>query len=510
MTDSAPSAATGEPDGPDPDSTGESVSPDATPGAVRSRATAASPPKRDESRSAASSRPVFGALAALGFAALVGYLALRPAPTSAARSTTHAPARVETTRARRVDHYDELRAHTGRVEAARTARVGSEIGGTLLRVLVDEGDTVAADAPLAEFDTTRLEARRGELLAERKRQEAVLAELRAGARKEDIAAQRAETARLDAAAALADLTAARTEKAYEENAVAVQDWDQARLAAEQARAAADAATARLAELTNGVRPERVDAQVAAVAALNASIESVDVDIRKASIRAPFAARVARRLADEGMVLGSGAPVLELREVPSRAADGTARGGLEIRVGVLPSFAAGLAVGEDVPIRWRGGAAGATARVRAVRADRSPSTRTVPVLLETTPAAAAVDRPLGDGDLVDVLFRRRIEIDALDLPLAALSEGPRGLWRCLVAQPLDASDAAPSHGDGSPSERTEERSSATHRLTERTVEIVHFDERRAFVRGTLGADDLVVRSGLHRLAPGMLVNAEEPR
>ena len=456
-------------------------------------------PEADPTPSARPQRPrrldplhVTGGISALAFIAGIAYLALRPAPLAKAQTLKPKAVRVVVTTLRAADSYTERRTHTGRVEAPRISRIGGEIGGTLLEVLVDEGQFVAAQQPIARFDTKRLAAQRLQRVADQVRQEAILAELRAGPRAEDIRAQKAHCRRADAAAALAKATANRMRKARDEDAVSDQEWDDARLRSEQAAAAADAARATLAELEAGTRTERIAAQVAAVEALTAAVDSLDVDIAKGTLVAPFAARVTHRLAEPGQVLAPGAPTLELREVPAEDSKPTDLSGRpEIRVGVLPALARSLEVGQTVPVRIRNRPS--NARILAIRSDQSARTRTVPILLTVEPEEGRPAVELGDGELVEVVFERTISQPGLWVPATALSEGVRGLWRCLVLTDLSA------EGDAAPDD-------ATHRLATRVVEIVHFDEQRAYVRGTLKPGDRIVRDGAHRLVPGLAVRA----
>ena len=69
-----------------------------------------------------------------------------------------------------------------------------------------------------------------------------------------------------------------------------------------------------------------------------------------------------------------------------------------------------------------------------------------------------------------------------MPVAALTEGPRGLWQSLVA----------------------EASGQQHILGKRTLEVLYADEDRAYVRGTLLPGDLLVSEGTHRVVAGQVV------
>lgn len=62
--------------------------------------------------------------------------------------------------------YAATRTFTGQIEAAATTDLGFELGGRITRVLVDEGDRVAAGEVLALLDTSALGPERAALEAE--------------------------------------------------------------------------------------------------------------------------------------------------------------------------------------------------------------------------------------------------------------------------------------------------------------------------------------------------------
>ncbi len=321
------------------------------------------------------------------------------------------------------DGYDSVLTFTGRVEARRLSRVGFEQPGLLAEVLVREGDTVRAGAVLARLDRAALLARRAELTAAQASAEADLA--------------------------LAEATAARFRDSVEDGAVTRQALDEA---VEGARAAA--ANLRLAE---------------------ARIGTVDVDLAKADLAAPYAGVITARLADEGQVLGVGTPVLELQ-------DGAPP---DIRIGIADRLAAGLAPGGVYTLELREG--DLRARLRAVLPRRAETSRTVDALFESV-ATGAPPRP---GELVSLELHEHRAAAGLWLPISALSAGERGLWRALVAVPADA---AARQGPTAPS----------HSLEARPVQVLQLESERAYVAGAIAPGEPVVTAGLHRVVPGQLV------
>jgi len=314
--------------------------------------------------------------------------------------------------------YEQLSSYTGRVEALLDSALGFEVGGLLSAVSVDEGRRVARGEVLARLDTARLQARRAEAAAAL---DSVRADLK-----------------------LAESTLARTQDAFSYKGVSQQQLDEARQ--------------RVTSLQAG---ERVAA---------ARVDSIDVDLAKAELRAPFDGVVTGRFADPGVVLNPGQPVMQLQS----------DGAPEVRIGVAPDVAAELVAGDSYELlinerQW-------PAKLKAVIPRRDASTRTVDALFELLASSVAV-RP---GDLARLDTSTRIDTPGYWVPLTALVEGPRGLWQVLVAEAQ-----APGEDAG-------------YRLVTRTLEVLYADGNRAYVRGTLAAGDLLVSDGLDRVVQGQAV------
>lgn len=328
------------------------------------------------------------------------------------------------------DGFASARIFTGRVEAKRLSRLGFERAGLLVEVLVREGDTVPAGTVLARLDPAQLAARREELAA--------------------------ALATAEAELALAEATAARFRDSVQDGAVTRQALDEA---VEGARAAA--ARVRLAR---------------------ARIATVDVDLDKSALTAPFDGIVTDRLADEGEVLAAGTPVLALQEQAPP----------EIRIGVAGPLTHRLTPGETYSLGL--GTGQIQARLRTVLPRRTATSRTVDALFD--PLLGPVDaahwpRP---GELVRLTLSEDVAEPGLWLPLAALSSGERGLWQALVAVPTDAHAGAGS-GAGL---------GASHRLEPRPVQVLELRDDRAYVSGPIAAGEPVVTGGLQRVVAGQLV------
>jgi RND family efflux transporter MFP subunit len=320
-----------------------------------------------------------------------------------------------------VPTYTVSRSYVGRVESARRSELAFEVPGLISQVIPEEGDSVVAGQTIAVLDSARLRSRRAALEAARDRAKADLE--------------------------LSQLTADRLEVLVGEDVVSPQKWDETRKLRDS----------RDAEL------RRIESEIA----------TVDVDLEKSVLRAPYSGQIARRYVDEGSVVRAGERVARLLE--------TTR--LEVRVGVAETDAMAIAIGSQHTLRISG--RDLEARVRSVLPERGPETRAVEVILQL---ANGVER-LRDGDLAELAIRSPVSATGLWLPMSALSEGARGLWSCYVAEPLTPRDRPDS---------------GTHRLARRQLELLHEESDRVFVRGTLRDGERVVVEGTHRLVSGQKV------
>ncbi|MEL7087470.1 MAG: efflux RND transporter periplasmic adaptor subunit, partial [Planctomycetota bacterium] len=167
--------------------------------------------------------------------------------------------------------YTVTRAFVGRVEARQESALGFEILGLIREITIDEGDTVTAGQVLARLDTRLLEARREELRAARDQAQA----------------------QLD----LADIRLNRIKRAHGKRAATDDELDEA----QQTRLAAAADLART----------------------HAAVQSLEVELSKSQLIAPYDAVVAAKHVDAGRVVTAGTAVVELFE----------RGRPEVRLGV---------------------------------------------------------------------------------------------------------------------------------------------------------------------------------
>lgn len=199
---------------------------------------------------------------------------------------------------------------TGTVEATDAA-LGFTVPGRLEAVRVDEGDTVAAQAPLAWLDRSETLGRRDQAAAQVAAAKAQLQELERGSRPQEVATARAAAQAAADKLADAERDAGRVRSLRERNVVSQQDLDKATTALEVARSAKVQADEqrRLVEL--GPRSEKIAAARASLAGAQAALRTYEATLAQMEVRAPFPGTVTVRHREPGEILAAGAPVVTL-------------------------------------------------------------------------------------------------------------------------------------------------------------------------------------------------------
>jgi len=378
---------------------------------------------------------------------------------------------VEAAPVRYQDSFTSTRRFTGTVSARRRAELSFEGTGRVASVLVDDGDEVAAGAPLARLDVRQLSARRAEVEARRVRLEAQLQELVAGPRAEVIDASRANVeAILEELNLAARLLERRTELA-EKGSISAEQLDTARAEVKTVQARLAGAQAALQELTEGTREETIAAQRGSLLELDAGLAAMDVQIGNMTLLAPFSGTIEARHLDEGAVVS--------QQMPRTAFVLSETASLEARIGLPGALVPDLCQDPSAATLMFNGQRIEVSRARALPVVDS-GTRTITVVLSLGEGTALV-RP---GDIVALEVSVEQTERGAWLPIAALSESQRGLWSAFVVEGAE--------GGASVVRRAE-------------LEVLHVESDRAFVRGTLEPGAVVVVSGAHRLTPGQTVS-----
>jgi len=285
--------------------------------------------------------PVFGIFHTdkhLGRFAIIVFLAAAGRAATAAPPRGNAAAPVEVATVRRVD-LATGQSFVGTVFPARSSDVGSAVDGRVVALPVREGQAVEAGEPVAELLRGLLEIELAGSLAEHDRREQLLAELQAGSRPEELDQARADVARLEAAVEYARSRFNRVERLVNRGTTTTDELQDALAEVRQAEAELRRSRAALAMAEAGPRVEQIAQAAAAVAVQRAAVDRIEDQLKKHTIRAPFAGWVVERFTEKGEWVSRGglvARVVELDrvevevQVPERLVS-TLRKGMEVRL-----------------------------------------------------------------------------------------------------------------------------------------------------------------------------------
>jgi len=369
------------------------------------------------------------------------------------------------------------REFAGTVLAARRSRLAFQRSARLMKVLVDEGQSIAAGDVLAVIDQRQLSARVTELEAGIQQQQAFLKELTEGPRKQTIASMQANLDAMSADVDLQKATLDRTQGLFRRKATSAQALDEVQLAWKASVARRDSVARQLDELNAGTRQEKIDAQDAVLTGLKAQLSQLQIDVTDSELKAPFAGTVVKRFADEGDMLSMQQPVLELLETSN----------LEAHVGVPSSLVSTLE--RDAYFVLTSGNQKCSGRIRDVLSQVDPQTRTQTVILSILESDSS---GLADGALVRLSLQETQAVEGFQVPLTALASGSRGLWTLYVVEAAEGKSRP--HGNESI-------------IAPRAVEVLHTDGDSAVVRGAVYEGETIVADGVHRVVSGQRVTIQ---
>ncbi len=181
----------------------------------------------------------------------------------------------------------------------------------IAEVLVEEGDRVARGEPLARLHTELLEAQVAEAQAALEAQKAVVAQLEAGSRPEEIARAEAELEAARARAKSATDSYRRIARLLERELASPDDVESARALADAAEAQVEAARQALALLRAGPRKEEIAAARALLAQRQAALTAARQRLDDATLYAPADGVIRNRILEPGDMAFPQTPVLTL-------------------------------------------------------------------------------------------------------------------------------------------------------------------------------------------------------
>jgi HlyD family secretion protein len=224
----------------------------------------------------------------------------------------------------------------------REMDVSPALPARVVRVLVEEGDTVSAGDTLVVMTQSTLPA---DIEAREARLTTAIAQLRdleAGARAPELDAARAE---LRAATSESERTARDLERMNalaDAGAISRQEFDAARTAAETASSRRDAAAEQLSLLEQGTRPDRIRAARGDVANARASLDAARATASDLVLESPSSGVILGRHVDPGEVIAAGTPTVTV----GRTTEPWVR--VYVPASALPALAVGQAVAVTVP------------------------------------------------------------------------------------------------------------------------------------------------------------------
>lgn len=306
--------------------------------------------------------------------------------------------------------------YIARVEAAQRVELGFDIASTLTKLYKREGERFKKGELLAQLDASRLQAKQSELDASQDRAQAMLA--------------------------LADTSLKRIKGLHVKGNASAQALDEA------------------------IRQR--DAASADLSLVKAQRKSIEIELNKSKLFAPFDGVVVTRMSDLGRTVSLGLPVFVVEQ----------SGQPEVRVSLPLAVAKNLGEGERVSLYAKSEVFDA----RIERISLSLSSKRVSELYLALEDSAA---SLVPGELLQLALPNSEAEQGLWLPLSALAEYGRGLWSVYLAKP--------GQGD-------------IRELSRAVVQIDAVRGEWAKVRGGLSAElrPYVVKQGTHRIVAGQQV------
>jgi RND family efflux transporter MFP subunit len=490
-------------------------------------ATSSEPQKQSKRRFQGVRRWYLGGLLLLGVGYGIGSMSQPTQPIAPSVAENEHLLPVEIDRLVQVNAYQQSRTYTGEIVAQNTSDLGFERGGTMTQLLVTEGQWVNQGTPLARLDDRQLIAQTQDLLAQKQQALAQLKEMEAGSRAETIAAAQANLAQekaqlqemevgprpetiaaaqarlktLQAQLALARSKQERRQNLYTQGAISREQFDevvtdmdsqQARVNEAQSqldellagtrpeiltqqRARIKQAQSQLDELLAGTRREVIEAQKAAIKQLDSRLASIELDLEKTVLKAPFSGKIQKRYLDQGTAVQAGQGVVRLVQLD----------GVKAHIGVPTSLTSEIKMGQSQTLKIDQKSYSATVKAILPELDAASRTVTVVFQLKGSGSRGEVTSPLlTTGQIVTWQWQQNINTSGYWLPSTALVKGIRGLWSIYVL------------GDGNAAQGFV--------VERRDVEVLYTDGERVLVRGTLDGTEKVITNGTNRIISGQKV------
>lgn len=371
------------------------------------------------------------------------------------------PLAVSIIRLQPTSSYEVSRYYVGEIIPERVSLLSFERTGKLAKLFVREGQQITKGKILAKLACKKLQAKRRELIAAKKIAEAKLQEMNNGPRLQEIKALRAQVRNLNKQCELSQRQHLRHVALRETDAISQETLDAVTSRLYSNNAQLEVSQRRLKLLLQGTRYERIVAQKAAIQQLEASLAQLEVDLRNGELRAPYSGVIAKRLVNEGTVITPGQCVLRVLE----------NNNTKVHVGIPLHMTKLFAQKQTHRIEIRGKQYPAV--VRTVLPEVDPLTKTATLVLKIESGERFFP-----GEIVRLKTSKHIKAKGYWIPTSALVRGNYGLWFCFV---VDKAHIQKNH-----------------------VEILYTKNNRVFIQADFPAGTIIVKNGIHRVAPGQKV------
>jgi len=231
------------------------------------------------------------------------------------------------------------RSFVGTVRAVRATTVGSQIGGPVVEYLVEEGQRVKKDQPLAKLRTRLSDIRLAAARSELNLRQQELAELEAGSRPEEIKQAQARLRQAQATIELRKWRLGKAAELFERKVIPEDEHRNAQLLMKVAEETFGEAQAAYELEVAGPRKEKIEQAKARVAVQDAEIDRLLDELARHTIVAPFNGYVVAKHGEVGEWLKQGDPVAEIVALDQ----------VDAVVPVLEDFALGLRLQTKVPV-----------------------------------------------------------------------------------------------------------------------------------------------------------------
>ena len=216
--------------------------------------------------------------------------------------------------------------------------------------------------------------------------------------------------------------------------------------------------------------ESVNAAKAFVDEILARKQTLLVEIGKTKLLAPFDGSVVRRLVDKGTVVSTGQTLFNLQQ----------NGQLEARFALSADHVNKFSVDQVIAVTTKTNQT--LGKIKSIAQQRRLDTRTVDMIISLTEPNLSIL----PGDLLHIDISSNIDAQGFWVPRKALVSSVRGLWSLFTVEDIDGEQ----------------------QLVVKLVEVVHADDKKAFVRGALKEQVSVVIEGVHRLVSGQKVTISD--